>query len=43
MLEEFRERAEGGGQVGALDFAVLCRGGLSIGCVTGYFRAFEAG
>jgi magnesium transporter len=41
VLEEFRERAEGGGQVGALD-APLFLAGLFEWVVASYFRAFEA-
>jgi magnesium transporter len=41
VLEEFRERAEGGGQVGALD-APSFVAAIFEWIVTGYFRAFEA-
>ena len=41
MLEEFRERAEGGGQVGALD-APSFVAAIFEWVVAGYFRAFEA-
>ena len=41
MLEEFRERAEGGGQVGALD-APSFVAAIFEWIVAGYFRAFEA-
>ena len=41
VLEEFRERAEGGGQVGALDAPSFVAAILEW-IVTGYFRAFEA-
>ena len=40
VLEEFRERAEGGGQVGALD-APSFVAAIFEWIVTGYFRAFE--
>ena len=41
VLEEFRERAEGGGQVGALD-APLFVAAIFDWVVASYFRAFEA-
>ena len=41
VLEEFRERAEGGGQVGALD-APSFVAAIFEWIVAGYFRAFEA-
>jgi magnesium transporter len=41
VLEEFRERAEGGGQVGALD-APSFVAAIFEWVVAGYFRAFEA-
>ena len=41
VLEEFRERAEGGGQVGALDAPSFVAAILEW-VVAGYFRAFEA-
>ena len=41
VLEEFRERAEGGGQVGALD-APSFLAAIFEWVVAGYFRAFEA-
>ena len=41
VLEEFRERAEGGGQVGALDSPSFVAAILEW-VVAGYFRAFEA-
>ncbi len=41
VLEEFRERAEGGGQIGALD-APSFVAAIFEWIVTGYFRAFEA-
>ena len=41
VLEEFRERAEGGGQVGALDAPSFVAAILQW-IVAGYFRAFEA-
>jgi magnesium transporter len=41
VLEEFRERAEGGGQVGALDAPSFVAAILEW-IVAGYFRAFEA-
>jgi magnesium transporter len=41
VLEDFRERAEGGGQVGALDAPSLVAA-IFEWVVTGYFRAFEA-
>ena len=41
LLEEFRERAEGGGQVGALDAPSFVAAILEW-VVAGYFRAFEA-
>ncbi len=41
VLQEFRERAEGGGQVGALD-APSFVAAIFEWIVTGYFRAFEA-
>jgi Mg2+ and Co2+ transporter CorA len=41
VLEEFRERAEGGGQVGALDAPSVVAAILEW-VVAGYFRAFEA-
>ena len=41
VLEEFRERAEGGGQVGALD-APSFVAAIVEWVVTSYFRAFEA-
>ena len=31
VLEEFRERAEGGGEVGALDCALVCRSDPRVG------------
>ena len=40
VLEEFRERAEGGGEVGALDAPSVVAAILEW-VVTGYFRAFE--
>ena len=40
MLEELRERAEGGGEVGALDAPSVVAAILEW-VVTGYFRAFE--
>ena len=40
MLEEFRERAEGGGQVGALDSPSFVAAAVEW-VVTSYFRAFE--
>jgi magnesium/cobalt transport protein CorA len=41
VLEEFRERAEGGGQVGALDSPSFIAAAVEW-VVTSYFRAFEA-
>jgi magnesium transporter len=41
VLEEFRERAEGGGQVGALDSPSFVAAAVEW-VVTSYFRAFEA-
>ena len=41
VLEEFRERAEGGGQVGALDAPSFVAAILEW-VIAGYFRAFEA-
>jgi magnesium transporter len=41
VLEEFRERAEGGGQIGALDSPSFVAAILEW-VVAGYFRAFEA-
>ncbi len=41
VLEEFRERAEGGGQVGALDSPSFAAAAVEW-VVTSYFRAFEA-
>ena len=41
ILEEFRERAEGGGQVGALDAPSFVAAILEW-VIAGYFRAFEA-
>ena len=41
ILEEFRERAEGGGQVGALDAPSFVAAILEW-IVSGYFRSFEA-
>ena len=41
VLEEFRERAEGGGEVGALDAPSFVAAILEW-VVSGYFRAFEA-
>ncbi len=41
VLEEFRERAEGGGQVGVLDSPSVVAAILEW-VVSGYFRAFEA-
>jgi magnesium transporter len=41
MLQEFRERAEGGGQVGALDAPSFVAAILEW-IVAGYFRSFEA-
>ena len=40
VLEEFRERAEGGGQVGALDSPSFVAAAVEW-VVTSYFRAFE--
>ena len=41
VLEEFRERAEGGGQVGSLDSPSFVAAVVEW-VVTSYFRAFEA-